>query len=95
MMSSSLICCSYALAASNISCTKDISISLSYSPFDILIFEIQPKNMHYDYTIYIIKIQVCQTDTKNIERRQSQPLGPFRQISEKPSSAGKARVVAD
>lgn len=50
--------------------------------------------MHYDYTIYIIKIQVCQTDTKNIERRQSQPLGPFRQISEKPSSAGKARVVA-
>lgn len=50
--------------------------------------------MHYDYNIYIIKIQVCQTDTKNIERRQSQPLGPFRQISEKPSSAGKARVVA-
>lgn len=50
--------------------------------------------MHYDYTINFIKIQVCQTDTKNIERRQSQPLGPFRQISEKPSSAGKARVVA-
>lgn len=40
MMLSSLICCSYALAASNISCTKDISISLSYSPFDKLIFEI-------------------------------------------------------
>lgn len=40
MMLSSLICCSYALAASNISCTKDISISLFYSLFDILKFEI-------------------------------------------------------
>lgn len=40
MMLSSLICCSYALAASNISCTINVSIFLSYSPFDILIVEL-------------------------------------------------------
>lgn len=45
-------------------------------------------------TIYILLKSKYVRRTKNIERRQSQPLGPFRQISEKPSSAGKARVVA-